>query len=110
MDDIEEEMDIQRIKRHLRQADVGAACNPFQGQGVIFDLPGDLQGGAPINRNRGPGGSWPGAAAGPAAFAAPFNQIPVRPAAGSNGSGSVTTMGSVAVFGRANRCTLKEIV
>ena len=112
MDDIDDDIDTQRIERRLRQADVGAARDPLEGQGVVFDLPGDLRGGgAPINRNRGPGGSWPGAAAGPAVFAAPLNRFPVGPAvAGAVGSGSVTTMGSVAVFGRANRRTLEEIV
>ena len=112
MDDIDDDIDTQRIERPLRQAYVGAARDPLEGQGVVFDLPGDLRGGgAPINRNRGPGGSWPGAAAGPAVFAAPLNCVPVGPAvAFAVGSGSVTTMGSVAVFGRANRRTLDEIV
>ena len=100
MDNIDDDIDTQRIKRRLRQADGGAARDPLEGRGVVFDRPGDLQGGgAPINRNRGPGGSWPGAAAGPAVFAAPLNRFPVGPAvAGAVGSGSVTTMGSVAVF------------
>ena len=58
MDDIDKEIDTQRIERRLRQADVSTARDPFQGRGVIFNLPGDLQGGgAPIDRNRGPGGS-----------------------------------------------------
>ena len=70
MDDIEEDIDNQRIKRRQRAAAGAAgAGDPFQGRGVVFDLPGDLQGGgAPIIRPRGPGGSWPGAAAGAAAF------------------------------------------
>jgi hypothetical protein len=112
MDDIDDETDTQRIERRLSQADEGVAHNPLEGRGVVFDLPGDLRGGgAPINRNRGPGGSWPGAAAGPAVFAAPLNRFPVGPAvAGAVGSGSVTTMGSVTVFGRANRRTLDKIV
>ena len=42
MDDIHDEIDIQRIERRLRQGDVGAARDPLQGQGVVFDLPGDL--------------------------------------------------------------------
>ena len=111
MDDVDDEIDIQRIERRLRQGDGGAARDPFQGRGVVFDLPGDLQGGgAPIMRNRGPGGSWPGAAA----FAPPFNRGPSGSAAGvfgsgTSGAGSVTTMGSVAVFGRANRRTLEEV-
>ena len=103
MDDpVDDEIDLQRIPMGQRQA-AEAASNPFQGQDVAFDLPGDLRG-APINRNRGPGGSWPGAATAGAAFAAPtnWNRVPAGPAAG----GSVTTIGSVAVFGRANRCTL----
>jgi hypothetical protein len=93
-------------------AGAAGAGDTFQGRGVVFDLRGDLRGGgAPINRNRGPGGSWPGAAAGPAVFAAPLNRVPVGPAVASAvGSGSITTMSSVAVFGRANRRTLNEIV
>ena len=79
MDDVDDEIDIQRIERRQRQGDGGAARDPFQGRGVVFDLPGDLQGGgAPIMRNRGPGGSWPGAAA----FAPPFNRGPGGSAAG----------------------------
>ena len=69
MDDIDEEIDLQRIERRLRHGDVGAARDPLQGRSVVFDLPGDLRGGGdPMMRNRGPGGSWPGAAAGAAAF------------------------------------------
>ncbi len=42
MDDIDDDIDTRRIERPLRQAYVGAACNPLEGQGVVFDLPGDL--------------------------------------------------------------------
>ncbi len=80
---------------------------------MVFDLPGDLRGGgSPIIRPRGPGGSWPGAASGAAAFAPPFNRAPLGPAASvvGSGTGSVTSMGSVAVFGRDNHRTLNEIV
>ena len=85
-----------------------AANNPFQGQDIVFDLPGALHG-APVNRNRGPGGSWPGAANAGAAYAAPanWNFIPAVSAAGVCAGGSVTSLGSVAVFGRANRRTLE---
>ena len=80
MDDIDDEIDIQRIERRLRQGDVGAARDPLQGRGVVFDLPGDLRGGgAPIMRNRGPGGSWPGAAAGAAAFPPPLIVVHLVP-------------------------------
>ena len=83
-----------------------AAGNPFRGRNVAFELPGALHG-APINRIRGPGESWPGAANAGAAYAAPanWNHIPAGSAAGAGDGGSVTTIGSVAVFKRANRCT-----
>jgi hypothetical protein len=100
-----------RDKIRQRQA-AEAANNPLQGQDIAFvDLLGALRG-APINRNRGPGGSWPGAANAGAAYAAPanWNCIPAVSAAGAGAGGSVTNLGSVAVFGRANCCTLEEIV
>ncbi len=42
MDDINDDIDTRRIERTLRQAYVGVARDPLEGQGVVFDLPGDL--------------------------------------------------------------------
>ena len=104
---------LQRMARDeicQRQA-AEAANNPFQGQDIAFDLPGALCD-SPFNRNRGPGGSWTGAANAGAAYAAPanWNRIPAVSAARVGAGRSVTTLGSVEVFGRANCCTLEEIV
>ena len=41
MDDINDDIDTQRIERPLRQAYLGADRDPLEGQGVVFDLPGD---------------------------------------------------------------------
>ena len=47
-----------------------AANNPFGQNIAIFNLPGALHG-APVNRNRGPGGSLPGAFNSGAVYSAP---------------------------------------
>jgi hypothetical protein len=99
------------IRQQQEARFIELAVNPFRGRDVAFELPGALRG-APVNRNRGPGGSLPGAFNAGAANAAPayWNCIPAVSAAGVGDGGSVTTMGSVAVFGRANCRTLEEIV
>ena len=86
--------------------------NSLQGRDIFFDLAG-----AGPNMNRGPaGGSWPGAA-NAAPPAARWNRTilnPAPPAAARlnrvPGGSTVSTNNSVAVFGRANRRTLEEIV
>ena len=95
-------MDEENESREAEGANSGA--NSLQGRDIFFDLAG-----AGPNMNRGPaGGSWPGAA-NSAPPAARFNRVPGGSTASSI-RGSVSTNNSVAVFGRANRRTLKEIV
>ena len=88
------------------------SANSLQGRDIFFDLAGA---GRP-NMNRGSaGGSWPGAA-NAGLPAARWNRTipnPAPPAARLNrvpGRSTVSTNNSVAVFGRANCCTLEEIV
>ena len=94
MDNDDEIGSLQRMARDkIRQNQAAEAVNNPVGQGIpFFNLQGDLRG-APVNRNRVPGGSLPGAFNAGAANAGPayWNRIPIASDAGVGDGGSVTT-------------------